>query len=68
VSLNNLASLLKAQGKYAATRPYYERALAIKKKILGPKHPSTATSVNNLALLLRAQSDYEAVHPSDVSE
>ena len=63
VSLNNLASLLKAQGDLAAARPLYERALAICEKALGPEHPSTATSLANLALLLQAQVDLAAARP-----
>ncbi len=48
-SLNNLASLLRAQGDYAAARPLFERALTIREQALGPLHPHTATSLNNLA-------------------
>jgi tetratricopeptide (TPR) repeat protein len=56
-SLNNLASVLEAQGDVAAARPLYERALAIYEKVLGPEHSSTATMLNNLALLLHAHGD-----------
>ena len=35
---------------YAAARPYYERALAICEKVLGPDHPDTASSLNNLVV------------------
>jgi tetratricopeptide (TPR) repeat protein len=35
-SLYNLAATLQAQGDYAAARPLYERALAIREKVLGP--------------------------------
>ncbi|MCB9006996.1 MAG: tetratricopeptide repeat protein [Ardenticatenaceae bacterium] len=37
--LNNLGQLLQAVGEYEAARPYMERALAIRKKALGPEHP-----------------------------
>ena len=43
--------LLIAQGELAAARPLYERALAIRERVLGPGHPDTATSLNNLASL-----------------
>jgi hypothetical protein len=55
-----LAFLLKDQGDLAAARPLFERALAIKEKVLGPEHPSTATILNNLALLVQDQGDLAA--------
>ncbi len=53
-SLNNLAFLYDAQGKYAQAEPLYRRALAIAEKILGPEHPNVATGLNNLAEIYRA--------------
>lgn len=35
-------------GDYAAARRYYEQALAIRKEVLGEKHPCVATSLHNL--------------------
>jgi len=35
-SLNNLATLYHAQGKYAQAEPLYKRSLAIREKALGP--------------------------------
>ena len=61
--LTNLAYLLEAQGDYAAARPLFERALAIREATLGPHHPTTAQSLNNLAYLLEAQGDYAAARP-----
>ena len=64
-SYNNLASTLRAQGKYAEAEAMHRRALAIKLKALGEDHPSTATSYNNLAETLGAQGKYaeaEAMH------
>ncbi len=52
-SLNNLALLYQAQGKYAEAEPHYKRSLAIKDKVLGSEHPSVATSLENYAALLR---------------
>ena len=52
-----------ALGAYAEARPLYERALAIREKVLGAEHPDTATSLNNLAILLRAQGDLAAARP-----
>jgi hypothetical protein len=47
-SLNSLAALLKAQGDRASARPLFERALAIREKVLGTNHPDTATVRGNL--------------------
>jgi tetratricopeptide (TPR) repeat protein len=54
--LNDLASVLQAQGDFARARPLYERALAIHEKVL-PEHPDTAWSLNNLAHQLKDQGD-----------
>ena len=51
-SLNNLAALYHAQGKYAEAEPLYQRALAIWEKALGPDHPNVAVSLENYASLL----------------
>ena len=52
-SLNNLAVLYEAQGHYAEAEPFYQRALAIWEKALGPEHPHVAASLENYAALLR---------------
>ena len=52
-SLNNLALLYKAQGRYAEAEPLYQRSLAIREKALGPEPPAVATSLENYADLLR---------------
>jgi tetratricopeptide (TPR) repeat protein len=55
---------LQHAGDFAAARPWYERALAIRERVLGPDHPDTATSLNNLAwLLYQAQSDLAIARP-----
>jgi len=53
IDLNNLAMLYKAQGKYSAAEPLYQRALAIDEKALGPDHDKTAAIAENLAETLR---------------
>jgi hypothetical protein len=55
--------MLRAQGDLAAARPLYERALAIREKVLDPEHPHTATSLNNLAFVMQAQGDLAAAQP-----
>ena len=52
-SLNNLAALYQAQGRYAEAEPLYRRSLEIGEKALGPEHPNVAQSLENYAALLR---------------
>ncbi len=52
-----------ALAAYAQARPLYERALAIREKVLGPEHPSIAKSLNSLAFLLRDQGDLGGARP-----
>ncbi len=52
-SLNNLAELYRAQGKYTEAEPLYQRSLAITEKALGPEHPHVAATLENYAALLR---------------
>ena len=51
VSLNNLAELYRAQGKYADAEPLHKRALSIRENHLGPEHRDAAESLSNLALV-----------------
>src|SRR5258708_5849884 len=60
---NRLGFLLQAQGEYGGARRLYERALAIREKMLGPEHPHTATSLTDLAALLQAQGDPPGARP-----
>ena len=39
-------------GDLPAARPYLERALAVRERVLGPEHPATAAGLNNLGALL----------------
>ena len=58
-SLNNLALLYYAQGRYEEAELLYQQALQLKQELLGDRHPDVATSFNNLAELYRAQGRYE---------
>jgi tetratricopeptide (TPR) repeat protein len=60
---NSLGYHLHQIGDYAGALPYFQRALAIREKVLGPEHPATATSLNNLGLLLKTQGDYAGALP-----
>jgi tetratricopeptide (TPR) repeat protein len=52
-SLNNLARLYEAQGRYAEAETIYERSLAMMEKTLGPEHPELSESLNNYTAFLR---------------
>ncbi len=52
-SLNNLALLYEAQGKYVEAEPLYKRARVIWEKALGPDHPQVVLGLENYAALLR---------------
>jgi hypothetical protein len=51
-SLNNLGFLLDEQGDDAEARPYLERSLAVRERVLGPDHVHTADSCTRLGVLL----------------
>ena len=55
-SLNDLAELYNSQEKYAGAEPLLQRALAIREKVLGPRHPDTQTvRVKNASLQQKMQ-------------
>lgn len=56
---NELGYHLHSMGDYQVARPYYEKALEIRKKVLGDEHPDTAKSLNNLAMLCYDENDFE---------
>ncbi len=62
-SLNNLAELYRAQGRYGEAEPLHTRALAIREKALGPGHPDVAQSLNNLAGFYNTQGRYAEAEP-----
>jgi len=53
VIFNNLAALFLETGRLAEAEQLYERALAIKEKMLGARHPEVGVTLNNLAILHR---------------
>jgi len=57
-SLNNLAELYRAQGRYSATEMLLQQVLKIRQITLRESHPNVATSLNNLAGLYRYQGRY----------
>ena len=61
--LNQIGTFLNEQGEYKEARELIERALQLKRKVLGEEHPSTITSVNNLASLYVRQGRYGEAKP-----
>jgi tetratricopeptide (TPR) repeat protein/tRNA A-37 threonylcarbamoyl transferase component Bud32 len=57
--LNARGALAAAAGEYDESRAYYERALALLERSLGPEHPSVANTVYNLGNIAVAQFRFE---------
>src|SRR5215210_1354326 len=51
-TLDELASVYRAAGRFDEAETLYRRTLSITEAAFGPEHPNTAASLNNLALLL----------------
>jgi tetratricopeptide (TPR) repeat protein len=62
-SLNNLAFVYQAVGRYGEAEPLYREALLTRREVLGPRHPDTLISLNNLAALYRALGRYGEAEP-----
>src|SRR2546423_4886066 len=60
-SMNSLANVLRARGKYEEAEEMNRRALAGYEKELGWNHPDTLTTVSNLASVLRPRGKCEEV-------
>lgn len=61
--LNQAGGFHYERGRFAEAEPLFAHALEIKEKLLGPDHPSTATSLNNLAELYESQGKYNQAVP-----
>jgi tetratricopeptide (TPR) repeat protein len=61
--LNEQIIDLYEKGKSREAVPLAERALDLRKQVLGDKHPYYASSLNNLALLYTTTSDYAKAEP-----
>lgn len=59
VSYNNIGWVYTEQCDYDKALEYYDKALAIYKKNLGPKHPDIATSYNNIGVVYYEQNKYD---------
>jgi tetratricopeptide (TPR) repeat protein len=63
MSLNDLATALSNQAKFAEAEPLYREALRIYRQTLPTKHPKLAETLNNLALLLERQNRFQEAEP-----
>jgi len=61
--LNQQVEQLDQQGKYGEAIPLAEQALAIRRRVLGERHPDVAAGLNSLALLYQAQGRYAEAEP-----
>jgi CHAT domain-containing protein/Tfp pilus assembly protein PilF len=61
--LNREVIELHQARKHGEATPRARRVLALRKEVLGERHPEYAMSLNNLALLLESQGDYAAARP-----
>ena len=57
------AEVYEAQGQHTRAEPFYQRALSIRERALGPTHPGIASSLDNLARLYEAQGQYSQAEP-----
>lgn len=62
-SLNNIALLYKAQGKYEQAITIEITALDIREKLLGTEHENTSDSLTNLAMMYYSHGKYEQAEP-----
>jgi tetratricopeptide (TPR) repeat protein len=61
-TINNLALVYRAQGKYGEAEEFLKRALVIREKALGASHPDVGQTLSNLANVYRDQGKHtEAV-------
>ena len=54
----NLATFLRAQGRYTEAERLFRRGLEIIRSVLGERHPQTAASYDNLSAVLEDQGRY----------
>ena len=65
MSMNNLADVYLAQGKYPQAEALHRQTLAIRRRVLGPEHADTLASMNNLADIYSAQGKYAQAEALD---
>ena len=61
--LSVMGQVYQSLGDYEKAGPLLERALALRRDVVGDEHVDVATSLKNLAYLLRQKGDYTAAEP-----
>ena len=61
--VNKAGKINHEMGRYPEARSFYEKALAIREKSLGPGHPDVGLSLNNLAGLYHDEGQYAKAEP-----
>ena len=61
--LYETAFYLYDRGRYAEAKPFYQQALHIRERQLGPEHLLVADTLNELAGLYHEQSNYAEAEP-----
>ena len=61
--LDNAGFYLFARARYTEAEPFYQRALTIREKLLGPEHPDVAWRVSYLGVLYSRQGRYAEAEP-----
>ena len=60
---STLGKLYEGQGKYDLAEPLYVECLAMRKEVLGDRHPDTLKSMNGLAVIYYNQGKYDKAEP-----
>jgi tetratricopeptide (TPR) repeat protein len=58
MSYNNIGTIHYYKEDYDLALEYYQKALEIRKKVLGESHPDLSTSYNNIGAIYDAKEDY----------
>jgi tetratricopeptide (TPR) repeat protein len=61
--VNKAGKINHEMGRYLEAQSFYEKALAIREKTLGPDHADVALSLNNLAALYHDEGQYAKAEP-----
>jgi CHAT domain-containing protein/Tfp pilus assembly protein PilF len=61
--LDKVVDTLYVKGKFQDAIPLAQQSLALREKVLEPRHPDLAISLDNLARLYQAQGAYERAEP-----